>query len=377
MKISRNNYEIFFIDYLDNNLDQASVSELMNFLLQNPDLEAELYEMKNSNLSLINENYSFSDKNLLKKNAGDLLISNENFNDLCIAKLENELNDTDYNLFSKYLTLNPDKFKQYKLFELTKLMPDLSIEFENKNSLKRYSIEKVPIKSWTYRITTIAAVIILIFITVKINNFELGKLPKYSKIHNAHIFNFIPQRNNINNFSIINTETPDLISKNMHLEKNNTSEKNQYQYVDYKNAGFVSDFIKNMRSVNSQDNDQLVSGNAFKSAGNHEKTYNSSITEESLQTLVSSPGQVILLNGEVRNNDMLNSILAQMDNKLPDGNLNEKPVGIITFWDVADAGIRGYSKLSGKKIDFHKELDENGRVKSLAINSGKFQFSRK
>ena len=47
MKITRENYELFFVDYLDNKLSDSNILELMAFLAQNPDLEEEL------NLSLI------------------------------------------------------------------------------------------------------------------------------------------------------------------------------------------------------------------------------------------------------------------------------------------------------------------------------------
>jgi hypothetical protein len=46
MKITRENYEPYFLDYLEGNLDENLVDDFMEFLQQNPDLknELEMYE---------------------------------------------------------------------------------------------------------------------------------------------------------------------------------------------------------------------------------------------------------------------------------------------------------------------------------------------
>ena len=46
MKINRNNYEAFFIDYLEGNLDEKMVDDFIEFLQQNPDLKEELSVMR-------------------------------------------------------------------------------------------------------------------------------------------------------------------------------------------------------------------------------------------------------------------------------------------------------------------------------------------
>ena len=42
MKITRENYEEHFLDYLEGNLDKQLLDEFKNFLVQNPDLRDEL-----------------------------------------------------------------------------------------------------------------------------------------------------------------------------------------------------------------------------------------------------------------------------------------------------------------------------------------------
>ena len=50
MKINRNNYEKWFVDYLDGILDENSEQELHFFLKANPDLAEELESVGNVSL---------------------------------------------------------------------------------------------------------------------------------------------------------------------------------------------------------------------------------------------------------------------------------------------------------------------------------------
>ena len=50
MQIDRSNYEIWFIDWLDGNLNSLQVEQLKLFLDQNPDLREELNDLTTMNL---------------------------------------------------------------------------------------------------------------------------------------------------------------------------------------------------------------------------------------------------------------------------------------------------------------------------------------
>lgn len=51
MTINRNNYEMYFLDYLEGNLDPVMEEELKTFLANHPDLSAELEQYRNITLS--------------------------------------------------------------------------------------------------------------------------------------------------------------------------------------------------------------------------------------------------------------------------------------------------------------------------------------
>ena len=65
MNITRNNYESYFIDYLDGNLSPVKLRELNAFLLLNPDLAEQLEELPTNRLKVPEINYP--NKSLLRK----------------------------------------------------------------------------------------------------------------------------------------------------------------------------------------------------------------------------------------------------------------------------------------------------------------------
>ena len=50
MKITRDNYESFFIDYIEGNLPENMIDQFLDFLNQNPDLKEELHLFEEVNL---------------------------------------------------------------------------------------------------------------------------------------------------------------------------------------------------------------------------------------------------------------------------------------------------------------------------------------
>ena len=87
MQIDRSNYEIWFIDWLDGNLNRMQVDQLKLFLSENPDLREEFNDL--TPVNIVPYDISFPYKNQLKKSASDIPISQ--FEYLCVAFLENDL----------------------------------------------------------------------------------------------------------------------------------------------------------------------------------------------------------------------------------------------------------------------------------------------
>lgn len=156
MKINRNNYESFFIDYLEGNLDENLVDDFIEFLQQNPDLKEELSLFET--VSIEQEEITFNKKDLLFKEKYD---SEKTFNETAIARLEGEITAEESVEFENYLTIHPEKQRDAALFGFTKLQPDQSVIFGPKNKLYRRTAAKT-ILLWTTR----AAAVIIVALSV-------------------------------------------------------------------------------------------------------------------------------------------------------------------------------------------------------------------
>lgn len=132
MNINRENYEIFFIDYLDGNLSPAGLEELVLFLQNNPDLEDELYSVYHVKLPLSPE--KFENKLMLKKGQNPTMADNL-WDELCVSCIEGQLNESEKNLLQQ--NINPANQNDFNLFLKTKINPDNRITFPYTILLKK------------------------------------------------------------------------------------------------------------------------------------------------------------------------------------------------------------------------------------------------
>lgn len=139
MNINRNNYEAFFLDYLEGRLPIDLNEELQIFLQSNPDLAAELNELKEGNkasdFSLDDDVPVFLAKDSLKKSD---YVSSENLIDELLAKeLEGDLTEDEEKLIDKISKESPLVQKERAIYLKTKLTSTNEV-FEEKESLKIY-----------------------------------------------------------------------------------------------------------------------------------------------------------------------------------------------------------------------------------------------
>lgn len=149
MKITRENYEAYFLDYFEGSLTDGQVEELMAFLVQNPNLTEEFHAFEMLGLDA-GEAICFPAKDDLKKpeevadepaharNRLDVdLVTDESFEYFCIAFVEGSLDEMQAQQLEDYLQFHPEKRHTLVLFEKTRLYPDLDIRFVNKDRLIR------------------------------------------------------------------------------------------------------------------------------------------------------------------------------------------------------------------------------------------------
>ncbi|MGV6860946.1 MAG: hypothetical protein ACWA41_04190 [Putridiphycobacter sp.] len=159
-KITTHNYEAFYLDYLEGNLSETGLAELLDFLDRHPDLKFEL-NIDNDVLTynLKPEKLVFSDVDSLKQiPCLDHDICMENVKDFMVAAVENQLDEKTLKQLNLFIVENKLE-KELTYYNSTILKPNLTEVFDEKSSLKRKS-RVIPL---FIRISAAAAIGLLIF----------------------------------------------------------------------------------------------------------------------------------------------------------------------------------------------------------------------
>jgi len=157
MEINRENYEVYFIDYLEGNLDETLMNDFLEFLQQNPDLKEELSMMETA--PIVPGSASFINKEKLYKEKFD---SKKEFNLAAIALIEGDISEAEKAKFDRYLLKHPEKQKEVQQFQQTKLQPDKTVVFAHKNKLYRRALGRT-IFLWSSRVAAVLIVALAIY----------------------------------------------------------------------------------------------------------------------------------------------------------------------------------------------------------------------
>ena len=154
MKITRENYEIWFLDFMEGRLNRQETEEVRTFMSQHPDLAE---EMENIVPPLFSDSeILFPGKEKLKK---DPFEDPEILEDSIIARMEGDLNETEKKSLDAWLNHHPEKRQLVNLYENTRLKPDLDLVFPDREKLKKKSTLRVV---WI-RVASVAAILLMLF----------------------------------------------------------------------------------------------------------------------------------------------------------------------------------------------------------------------
>ena len=131
MRINRNNYEAFFLDYHEGNFNEELEKELFLFLDNNPDLKKEFESFESFVLPAPQS--SFGEKNSLKKS----IVTFDNYQNYFIAYTENDLSAEEKSEIDDFIQQYDFLKPELEIFKKLKLVPDDGIVFENKIQLKK------------------------------------------------------------------------------------------------------------------------------------------------------------------------------------------------------------------------------------------------
>ncbi|MEK7720460.1 MAG: hypothetical protein AAB347_12820 [Bacteroidota bacterium] len=156
MKINRDNYESWFLDYNEGNLDPEEMGMVHLFKIEHPDLADETEEF--SPILKADSGLVYPGKNLLKKEVYDDPVY---FGQSAIAAMEGKMSDEELRQFQNWVDKNPDRKKSVEEFEQCRLVPDKKITFPGKNRLKKKTIW---MSGWM-QVAAVAAIALLVLLT--------------------------------------------------------------------------------------------------------------------------------------------------------------------------------------------------------------------
>jgi hypothetical protein len=173
-KISIFNYEAYYLDFLEGNLNEEDTAVLMDFLKKHPELEIDGEEMQ-----VLHTENIFLDKEFLKgMKQVDLVadqINDDSLEQFMIASIEGKLSEQKQSELNKILSANEKAAAEMALYKKTILSAPVMI-FDGKEELK----QKKTIVLWPYFAMAAAASLIAFLLWFGIST-DVTKAPEYAK----------------------------------------------------------------------------------------------------------------------------------------------------------------------------------------------------
>lgn len=355
MKPDRSNYEIWFTDFLDGNLSELQVEELRVFLKENPDLNEELTGL--TMVTLNPPDLTFTGRKELGKSAGSL--SEEQFEYLCIANLENDLKPGQKSELDEIISHDEIKRTSFERIQKLKLKPTTA-GFARKSIVKKLTTGQKVFRLSVIGLSAAATIAIIISLFLFKSENTGRKSPRAAQIitldtlsddHDLPVAVSEPET-----YMARNIERPAIrksIAEIAVSEENLTMTEQFYQDgPDSLNAFQRPEALITLK-VEIPENFFEVSSQR---AGN---------------IRIYDPAYVPPLI-EYRSNVQL--FLARLFHEkiMKDKNAGTRPV---QSYEIAQAGIKGLNKLFGWEIALHKNTDENGDIRSYNFSSGLLKFN--
>jgi hypothetical protein len=331
MKITRDNYEIWFLDYAEGRLTQKERDEVRLFMIQHPDLADELESFGPTLVSDIH--LAFPDKEGLKKVGYH---DPEIFESTAIAAMEGDLTPEELISFEKWVSDKPEHQAFINQLKSTRLLPDPEIGFPGKNKLKKKTTV-IALRTWV----AAAAVILLGLLLFS---------PKTQKPETSPILT----AENPASQPIVNKPVPVVvpaITPSRSARKRSIA-TNQLQKASGKSA--VNQPAPEIREI-----DPVAMMTA--------KTVTVSSYEPAFCDLmpVSNNFQTYTASNEIPVSEFLKEKLQELK--------ADDPKGFLTREEVTVAGLRLFSRLPGNHLTGRK--GRNGKLTSISFNTQLLAFS--
>lgn len=358
MMINEHNYELYFMDYLDGNLNPDQESELFAFIALHPDKQEELEALKQMAIKADSE--EFENKQSLKKTINDIPEINEsNFDEFCIARLDGDLSIAGLKKYQEYIQKNKEKQQVEDAYKRTFLKPDAHVSFPAKSKLKKFD-KKIFYRRLMYYSSSIAAVLLL-----AIALFKLVQVPENGNLQTNPIVQE-PTSPEGGNTAMNSAQEQQLADKSHNVEQKQKAENMQNGGTQMASLEINPGAIEPESLVESNpDIDMEMLAAISPSFDKVSYSYNIKIGEHTRH--------VLTIREKASDYQTLPQLaLSKLNQKIkiiPADSLVEKAIP-----DLAEAGLQRLYAVLEKEVQIEKSVDEDGRTRSFSVNTRYFGF---
>ncbi len=355
MQINSDNYEAYLLDMAEGKLTREEEGLLMQFLEGNPGLEA---DTDMAGITLEAPSVEFIRKDDLKKGGQAAQVTPGNFEQFCIARTEGDLDERTLDALDRFLEGNPEYIRDAKLFDRLKLKPDMSSIFRYKESIRKHALPHREgagnIRRLLYRSVSIAATIAIILSA----GFFAGHLVRNDSPA------VVPDRR-MATWPAERVRTEEIVFENERVIPVDPDILLTQEIVKAEPSDLPSEEIHYVREQ------FILTSLAVRPHGK--------VVPEHSRPVESHPDfaglyiQAVAYDGRER--AAIGSVVSRLTNlfaRVADDEERDR----LTFWDVADAGVKGINSIAGTEMRLERELDPDGQVVSLAFNSRLLAFER-
>jgi len=158
MNINRNNYEEYFLLYVDNELNAVEREAVEVFVMQNADLRGELNMLQETVLRADKKVSFFNKAELMKSSAPANPVNETNYEEYFILYGDDELSNEEKDFVEQFVYRHPQHQLAFELLQGIRFTADTSVVFPDKQSLYRSEKdERVIVMRW-WRIAAAAVV---------------------------------------------------------------------------------------------------------------------------------------------------------------------------------------------------------------------------
>ena len=320
-KLNKHNYEAYFLDYIEGNLNESQVRELKKFLNSNPELKEELHDFEE--FTLEPENIIYKHKEDLIQNAQAKHFEINDFEYLCVADIEKDITEEEKNRLFEKVEEDTSRIKDLGLFKKTKLFPDFNIKYPKKNQLMR---RYLPAGFKT--VFSVAAAVTATLLVLNISGilYRSGDQNGLLSVSGSRIHKHKPAQ--IQDISENTNKQEVILSHNQTIKQTNNND-----------LAFVDNESQNQENVY--------------------KDLTVSIPDIKNETLIFSDFKDNLVSCKMS--------LAQQNNKQ-----NNKEL----LWQYAETGVNVWKLISSSDFEMDNIYQENGSIEKLKLTASNFRISR-